>query len=398
MRLIQHNESLLELCKELKSQKYITFDTEFVREKTYFPKLCLIQIAFKDGAAIIDPLVEDLDLQPFFDVLANEKILKIVHSGRQDIEIFYHLTGKMPKPVFDTQIAASVCGFGRCISYDSLVFEVTKVELDKSSRLTDWSLRPLDNNQLEYALRDVTFLIPCYEYLQKYLKDHNRTSWIEDETAALLDERCYQVDPDAAWQKIKHSAHSTRFLSALKELAAWRERRAMRYNIPKRSILKDEMLVAIASTNPKTIDDLKQVRNIRADVSNGKLAVEILEALETSRRLPLTSELKKIDKEHRVHIPSGAAALTELLKLVLKIKCEQEGVVESVVADEQDLRNIACGHDENNPLLEGWRYELFGKDALAFRGGVASLSYDTTKKQIIIKMNPKEKSNKKSKA
>ena len=391
MRLIDHNEALVQFCDELKTQKFITLDTEFVREKTYFPKLCLIQIAYKDGAAIIDPLAPDINLQPFFKILTNEKILKVVHSGRQDIEIFFQLMGKMPKPLFDTQIAASVCGFGRCISYSSLVQEITKIELDKSSRLTDWSLRPLDNNQLEYALRDVTFLIPCYEYLSKYLKDHNRESWIKEETGALLDEQCYVVDPDSVWQKIKHSAHSTHFLSALKELAAWRERRAMKYDIPKRSILKDEVLVAIASSNPKTQEELKQVRNIRADVANGKMAAEILDALDIARHLPMTGELKKIDRERRVHIPAGAAALTELLKLVLKIKCEQEGVIESVVADESELRDIACGNDEGNIALQGWRYELFGKDALAFRKGLASLSYDTIKKKIVVNIKEKQK-------
>jgi len=394
MRFIQHNESLLELCKELEAQEFITLDTEFVREKTYFPKLCLIQIAFKSGEAIIDPLVKDIDLKPFFKILKNEKILKVVHSGHQDIEIFYHLMGSMPVNVFDTQIAASVCGFGGCISYGSLVQDITKIDLDKSSRLTDWSLRPLDNNQLEYALRDVTFLIPCYEYLAKYLKDHNRESWIEDEMKALVDEQCYLIDPDCVWQKIKHSAHSTHFLSALKELASWRERRAIKYDVPKRSILKDEILVAIASSNPRTSDELKQVRNIRADVANGKLANEILEVLEKARHMPMLSELKKIDREHKVHIPSGAAALIELLRLVLKIKCEQEGVIESVVADENDLRNIACGNDENNPVLQGWRYELFGRDALAFRKGIASLSYDTITKQIVINIKPKEKKKK----
>lgn len=384
MRIIETTESLQKFCKELQKQKFITLDTEFVREKTYFPKLCLIQVGFKDDAAIIDPLSKDIDLKPFFKILTNQKILKVVHSGRQDVEIFYHLTGKTPKPLFDTQIAASVCGFGRCISYDSLVYAIAKVELDKSSRLTDWSLRPLDTKQLQYALRDVTFLIPCYEHLAQYLKDHKRETWIKDETDALLNEECYQIDPDNAWQKIKHSAHSAHFLSTLKELAAWRERRAIEHDIPKRSILKDELLVSIASSNPKTIDELKQVRNIRADVSNGKLGVEILEVLEKARHLPMNHELKKIDRDKKVHIPGAAAALVELLRLVLKIKCEQEGVVESVVADEQDIRNIACGNDADNPLLEGWRYELFGRDAIAFRKGLASISYDTVKKKIVI--------------
>ena len=248
--------------------------------------------------------------------------------------------------------------------------------------MTDWSLRPLDEKQLQYALRDVTFLIPCYEYLKKYLKEHHRENWIVEETQELLDEKLYQTDPDTVWQKIKHSANSTHFLSALKELAAWRERRAMKYDIPKRSILKDEILVSIASLNPKTPEELKQVRNIRPDTAGGKLGAEILEVLEKARHLPMVNELKKIDREKRLHIPCGAAALIEVLKLLLKIKCEQEGVIESVVADDEDLRNIACGNDENNPVLKGWRYELFVKEALAFRKGSASISYDSTKSKL----------------
>ncbi len=389
MQLIQSFEDLKKLCLDLQTKDFITLDTEFVREKTYFPRLCLIQVAYSDGAAIIDPMAGKMNLEPFFELLQNENVLKVVHSGRQDIEIFYNLTGQTPKPVFDTQIAASVCGFGRSIGYGALVEAITKIELDKASRLTDWSVRPLDEKQLEYALRDVTFLIPCYDYLKQYLKDHNRETWIEEETKELLDPKLYENDPDTAWLKIKHSAHSGRFLSALKELAAWRERRAMKYNVPKRSIIKDEALVAIASSLPKTMEELQKVRNIRSDIIGGKLATEILEILEKSRHSSITSDLRKIEKERHIKIPCGAMALTEVLRLPLKIKCDQEGVIESVVGGEEDLKNLACGNDKDNPLLSGWRYELFGKDALAFRKGIASLSYDTIEKKVVV--NIKEK-------
>ena len=391
MRFIDNNADLKSLSSELESQEFITIDTEFVREKTYYPKLCLIQVGWRDGAAIIDPLASGLRLEPFFDVLHNDKVLKVFHSARQDLEIFYHLTGKIPAPVFDTQIAASVCGFGYHISYDALVQGVTKTELDKSSRLTDWSLRPLDNNQLEYALRDVTFLIPCYDYLVKYLNNHQRTSWIEDETKALLDEACYRPNPDTAWQKIKHSAHSAHFLSILKDLAAWRELRAMQYNIPRKTIIRDELLVAIASSLPKTMDDLKKVRNMRSDIAGGKLGEEILDVLDKARHKPIETELKKIDREKQVKIPCGAMALTEVLKLLLKIKCDQEGVIQTVVAGDQELRDFACGNDKDNPILQGWRYELFGKDALAFRKGIGYLCYDTVNKKIVINIQKKDK-------
>ena len=390
MRFIDNTESLKQLCRELSQEKFFTLDTEFVREKTYYPKLCLIQVGFQNDAAVIDPLAPNISLKPFFELLNNENILKVVHSGHQDIEIFYYLTGKTPKPVFDTQIAASVCGFGRSVSYDALVYEITKVELDKSSRLTDWTLRPLEQKQLEYALRDVTFLIPCYQYLTTFLKEHNREHWIDEETAELTDEHCYQIDPECAWQRIKHSAHSTQFLSALQALASWREKRAMKYDIPRRSILKDEVLVAIASSNPKSEHDLKLVRNIRSDIVSGKLGTEILEVLNQARHTTTAHQLKKIDRESKVHIPGNAAALMEVLKLLLKIKCEQEGVIQSVVADEEDIRNIACGNDADNPALKGWRYEFFGKEALAFRKGLASISYDSVQKRILINIKDKK--------
>lgn len=392
MLFIEDTPSLKKLCKELANEPFIALDTEFVREKTYYPKLCLIQVGYLKDAAIIDPLAPNIDLKPFLKLLNNKEILKIFHSGRQDIEIFYRLAGKMPKNVFDTQIAASVCGFGHSVSYDALVYAVTKIEIDKSSRLTDWSLRPLEKKQLEYALRDVTFLIPCYEYLAKYLKKHHREHWIDEELADLLNEKCYKIDPESAWQRIKYAGHNIHFLTALKALAAWREKRAIKYNVPKRSILKDELLLAIASTNPKTLDDLKHVRNIRTDITDGKLGLEIMEALNTARNEPPSRELKKADRERKVHIPSSAAALMEVLKLLLKVKCEQAGVAQSFVADETDLRNIACGNETKNRALEGWRFDIFGRDALAFKKGIASLSYDTSKKRIVINI-PEEKQN-----
>jgi len=387
MLFIEDTLSLKKFCKQLADEPFIAVDTEFVREKTYYPKLCLIQVGYLKDAAIIDPLAPNIDLKPFLRVLNNKKILKIFHSGRQDIEIFYHLSGKTPKPVFDTQIAASVCGFGHSVSYDALVYAVTKIEIDKSSRLTDWSLRPLDKKQLEYALRDVTFLIPCYEYLAKYLKKHHREHWIDEEVAALLNEKCYKIDPESAWQRIKYAGHNVHFLAALKALAAWRERRAMKYNTPKRSILKDEILLSIASTNPKTLDELKHVRNIRTDIVDGKLGLEIIETLNAARNEPPSRELKKADRERKAHIPSSAVALTEVLKLLLKVKCEQAGVVQSFVADEQDIKNIACGNETKNRALEGWRFEIFGRDALAFKKGIASLSYDPAKKRVVIAVN-----------
>ena len=383
MRIVETTEELNVLCKELNRQKFITVDTEFVREKTYFPLVCLIQVGWIDDAAIIDPLATDIDLSDFLKVLTNKKVLKVFHSGRQDIEIFYNMSGKVPTPVFDTQIAAMACGFGVTVGYDTLVRLITGVELDKSSRLTDWSKRPLQKNQLEYALRDVTFLIPCYEYLDNYLKENNRTDWIKEETEYLLNENLYIPEPDKMWLRIKHSAHSLKFLTVLKDLAAWREERAIKYNVPRKSLLKDEMLVNIASCAPKTIEELANVRHIKPDIVKGKLGKEILEVVNKALEKPADKNLKKVEQERHVNISGSVAALLEVLRLLLKIVSEQNNVVDFLIADENNLRDIACGNkDKTNPALKGWRYELFGKYALDFRKGKLSIVYDHIAKQI----------------
>lgn len=383
--LIETTSDLETLCHTLENEPFVTIDSEFVREKTYFAKLCLIQVAWSDGAAIIDPLAPDINLSAFLDILQRSEILKVFHSGRQDIEIFYNLSGKVPSPIFDTQIAAMVCGFGNSISYGNLVQAICKVELDKSSRLTDWSKRPLEKHQLEYALKDVTYLVDCYKYLDNYLQEHKRQRWIKEELENLSDESVYKPDPDNAWLKIRHSIHSPQFLCVLKELAAWRELRAIKHNIPKHTILKDDMLVNIASIAPLNEHELAKVRNIPADVVKGKLGKEILEAVNRAVNMPFSNELKKLDKARQVQIPPSAAALVEVLKLLLKIKSEQNLVVSSLVADEQNLRDIACGNnDKTNPALLSWRYDIFGKYALAFRKGQAVIKYDTSLKDIVI--------------
>ena len=386
MRIVENTEDLKALCKELNKQKFITVDTEFVREKTYFSEVCLIQVGWIDDAAIIDPLAQDMDLEPFSEVLSNKKVLKVFHSGRQDIEIFYNLFAKIPNPVFDTQIAAMACGFGVTVGYDTLVHLVTGVELDKSSRLTDWSKRPLQKNQLEYALRDVTFLIPCYEYLDKYLKENNRTDWIKEETEYLLNEELYIPQPDKMWLRIKHSAHSLQFLTVLKELAAWREKRAIKYNTPRKSLIKDEILVNIASCAPKTLEELANVRHIKPDIVKGKLGKEILEVVISALEKPADKNLKKIEKERHISVSGNVAALLEVLKLILKIVSEQNNVVDFLIADDDNLRDIACGNnDKTNPALKGWRYEVFGKYALDFRKGKSSIVYDNIGKNIVFK-------------
>jgi len=229
MQLINNTDKLIEFCNLLQKQEYITVDSEFIREHSYYPKLCLLQIACECTEAIIDPLSK-VDLSPFFEILQNENIVKVFHAGRQDIEIFYNLSGKIPCNVFDTQIAAMVCGFTENIGYGNLVQEILKVDLDKSCRWTDWSIRALDESQLEYAICDVTYLRDCYKYLRDYMEQKQRLDWVKEEIDALCDKKCYQINPDECWQKIRHNVHSPQFLAALKYLAAWREIRARKYN------------------------------------------------------------------------------------------------------------------------------------------------------------------------
>ena len=384
MNLIKKTEELIDFCKILEKQAFITVDSEFIREHSYYPQLCLIQIGYDGGAAIVDPM-ENLDLTPFFDILQNEKIIKVFHAGRQDIEIFYNLSGKIPQNIFDTQIAAMVCGYNENIGYGNLVHAITKVELDKSCRLTDWSIRPLDESQLQYALCDVTYLVDCYKHLKKYMEKHNRLDWIKEEIELLCDEKCYHIEPDDAWLKVRHNIHNPRFLSALKYLASWREKRAQKFNTPRSSILKDDVLLNIASTFPENFEELKQVRNLKSDVINGRLGEEILEALKKAEENPLSSEDCKKDRKNEVHIPHHEQSLAEMLKLLLKIKSQESGVIAKLIANETDMRYIILNQPDKTLALNGWRYEIFGKFAEQICKGKLSITYNPKKKCIDVK-------------
>ena len=382
MKIIENTKDLIEFCKELSNQEYITVDLEFLREKSYYAKLCLIQVASEVDSAIIDPLAKGIDLSAFFKVLKNKSIVKVFHSCRQDIEILFNISGFIPEPVFDTQIAAMVCGFGESVSYENLVAHITKNALDKTCRLSDWSKRPLKQNQLEYALSDVTHLRDIYKYLSQRLKETGRDKWIDEENEILKDPHTYVINPNEAWQKIRHRSHSPHFLTVLKELAAWRERRAQSKDTPRQSIVKDEVLLTIAATDPKSMEELGQTRNIRKDVANGKLAAEILNALEKTRKIPPS---KYIKPEPEKKYSNGSASLLELLKLLLKIRSQEQGVVARLIADEEELRDFSAFNDKNNPLLKGWRFEVFGRDALELRDGHLSISFNKEKNSIDIK-------------
>ena len=384
MQLIDTTEKLNDFCKTLEKQDFITVDSEFIREHSYYPKLCLLQVACEEDAAIIDPLSKT-DLSAFFDILQNPKIVKVFHAGKQDIEIFYNMTGKIPQNIFDTQIAAMVCGFAENIGYGNLVHEITHVELDKSQRLTDWSLRPLDESQLQYAVCDVTYLVNCYKYLREYMQKNHRETWADEETATLCDVNCYEVKPENAWLKIKHNAHSPQFLAALKYLAEWREKRAQKFNTPRSSILRDETLLNIASTFPQTVDELKQVRNLKSDIIKGRLGAEIIEALQEAKANPMPSDICRADRKQNAHIPNHEQSLAEILKLLLKIKSQECGVISRLIATDEDLRFIIINQPEKTPTMQGWRYEVFGQYAEQLCRGKISIAYNPKKKKIELK-------------
>ena len=376
MQIITDNQHLEELCQSLSNCPFVTVDLEFIREKTYFPLLCLIQIASDDQAAIIDPLAEGLNLQSFFDLMKNPNITKVFHSCRQDVEIIYELSGIIPQPLFDTQVAAMVCGFGESISYERLVKAVVGIELDKTDRLSNWQLRPLDEHQLQYAVGDVTHLVKIYHFLTEEMKKKGRTHWIDEEMEILSKGETYIIPPEEAWLKIKHRSHNAKVLSALRDLAAWRELRARDKNVPRQNILKDDILIMIATAFPQNKDELMQIRGMRKDVAVGKLADEMLEVL--SHTIVDTKIVKQNKNENIPAVP----ALYELLKMLLKIVSQKEGVVARLIASDTDIQKLAAFKDKNNPTLTGWRQEIFGLQALKLRNGDLSVRYSPEQKDI----------------
>lgn len=376
MQIITDNQSLEQLCQNLSRHPFVTVDLEFIREKTYFPILCLIQIASEDQTAIIDPLTEGINLQSFFDLMKNPNVIKVFHSCRQDVEIIYELSGIIPQPLFDTQVAAMVCGFGESISYERLVKAVVGIELDKTDRLSNWQLRPLDEHQLQYAAGDVTHLINIYKYLTDEMARKNRTHWIDEEMGILSRGDTYIIPPEEAWLKIKHRSHNAKVLSALRDLAAWREKRARDKNVPRQNILKDDILIMIATAFPKDKEALMQIRGMRKDIAVGKLADEMLEVL--SHTIVDNKIVKQSKSENIPSVP----ALYELLKMLLKIVSQKEGVVARLIASDTDIQKLAAFKDKNNPTLIGWRQEIFGLQALKLRNGDLSVRYSPEQKDI----------------
>ncbi|MBQ7284760.1 MAG: ribonuclease D [Alphaproteobacteria bacterium] len=380
MNIIETTCELENFCKQMAQQPFITVDLEFLREHTYYAKLCLIQIGSLSHCSIIDPLAPDINLQPFFNLMTNPDVIKVFHSGRQDIEIIYNLSHQLPFPIFDTQIAGMATGFGEAISYENLVSHILHIKLDKSNRLSDWSKRPLNPAQLEYALADVTHLVHVYEFLRNKLETLNRTEWIKDEMNFLSNPKNYETAPDEAWLKIKHRSHNAKFLTLLRELAAWREARSQRKNTPRHSFIKDDALLAICAVCPQTKEDLLQIRNLRRDIAEGRLGSEIIEVI---------NHFTQIDPKDYVSLPQPKDwqdknnSLFELLKMLLKIISQEHGIVSRLLASDDDLRKFCITPNENNTILSGWRYEIFGKQAEALRAGKLAIHYNPVSQDII---------------
>ncbi len=389
MNFIQTSSELADLCEKLAQEPYVAVDTEFIREKTYWPRLCLIQIASDNDEACIDPLAMDLDMSPLFALLNNPEVVKVFHSARQDVEIFYNLTGKVPLPLFDTQIAAMVCGFGESVSYQNLCASLVGVNLDKSQRFTDWSHRPLAPKQVEYALCDVTYLRDVYKKLKEKLESEGRTNWVDEEMAFITASDTYRIDPNEAWLKIKTNSKDRRFLAILKELAKWRELEAQRINRPRKRILFDENLVELALCRPKDRYEISNMRGLPKGIADSRYSGAILDAIEIGKA---TLPEKCPEVKNRLDAPKGKRALVEMLHILLTIKSEEYDVAPKLIATSEDILHIAIDGKPNVPAMTGWRREVFGEDALALKGGDLFISYNPNKRRIrLTRKEDKEK-------
>ena len=359
------------VCKRFAQFDMVTVDTEFMRETTYWPKLCVIQMASPEEAVIVDAMAADIDLDPFFKLMANEKVMKVFHAARQDIEIVYHRGGLIPHPVFDTQVAAMVCGFGDSISYDQLVHRLTGARLDKSSRFTDWSRRPLSERQIEYALADVTYLRDVYQALSARLDEQKRTDWVREEMEVLTSPDTYQLEPDLAWKRLKLRVRKPIELAILQEIAAWREREAQSRDVPRGRVIKDDAIYEIAQQQPTTAVALAQLRTIPRGFERSRSAEEILAAVKKAAGLS-KDQLPRLPKHRPMGNGNGAAV--DLLKVLLKMISESHGVAAKVIATVDDLEALAADDEADVPALHGWRRELFGETALKLKRGALSLA------------------------
>ncbi len=368
---ITTTDALAAFCESQAGSSYITVDTEFVRESTYYPQLCLVQVAGDTDAAAIDTVAEGLDLEPLFALLRKEDLLKVFHAARQDLEIFYTLMGAVPAPVFDTQVAAMVLGFGDQVGYEVLVNKILDLSVDKSSRFTDWARRPLTERQIDYAMADVDHLRPIYEELRRRLDENGRAHWLTEEMRVLTAEDTYRNDPEEAWRRLKARGLKPRPLAVLQKVAAWREREAQRRNTPRNRVIRDDTLLDIAGSMPKTADDLRRIRGLGKNVPEGRMGPEILAAVQEAIDIP-REDLPKVKR--REQPPVGVGPIMELLKVLLKSTCDREGIATRLIATADDLEKLAMDDEAEIQAMSGWRRELFGEDALSLKHGRLALT------------------------
>ncbi len=378
--LITTTAALDALCQRLRSETFVTVDTEFMRERTYWPELCLVQIAGEHEVAVVDAEAEGIDLTPLGVLFADEAVTKVFHAARQDIEIFVLRFGDVPRPMFDTQVAAMVAGFGDQVGYDALVSSLTGGSIDKAHRFSDWSARPLSAAQITYAAADVTHLRDVYLRLSQRLEQDNRLSWVAEEMAILNNPATYRTDPDTAWERLRPRTSNRRLLYILKQVAAWREKEAQRVNIPRQRLIKDEALLEIAATAPGNVDALARVRGVTRGFAEGRSGAALLDVLATAKRVP-DGELPAPAQSRDSARPS--AALVSLLKVLLAAKSEQHHVAARLVASSDDIDRLALDEHPEIPSLHGWRREVFGNDALLLKQGRIALGVDGRKIKLI---------------
>ena len=379
MTPITTNDALADYCQRVSQAPFIAVDTEFMRETTYWPKLCLIQAATPTDEAIIDPLAEGLDLTPFLDILRDPKIIKVFHACRQDTEIFVKL-GAMPKPMFDTQVAAMAAGFGDQVSYDSLVRQMLKIDLDKGSRFTDWSRRPLSDAQLTYAIGDVTHLAALYPKLRDRLAKEGRLDWVMSEMDDLVDPALYDTTPDNAWKRLKPKKYAAKYLAAFKATAVWRERAAQERDQPRGRILKDDAIDEIAAQAPTDVEAFNRLRAVPKGFGGSRLGLELIEEL---KRVLADPEAHAPKMDRPAHNQAAPPSVVELLKVLLKAKSDNAGVATKLIANVSDLEKIALSDDADVDALKGWRRQLFGEDALKLKRGEIALVLNGPRVEVV---------------
>ncbi len=380
MTPITTTAELTAFCEQLRGQPYVAVDTEFMRETTYWPKLCLIQAATPTAEAVIDPLSPDMDLSPFLAVMADPSIEKVFHAARQDVEIFSNL-GAIPIPLFDTQIAGMAAGFGEQIAYDALVRHMLKIDLDKSSRFTDWARRPLSEAQLTYALADVTHLARLFPMLRGRLEESGRLAWVTEEMRAMTDPALYDVEPENAWKRLRPRRHTSKYLSVFRAVAAWRERTAQTRDQPRGRILKDEAIDELATQTPTDADGFNRLRSVPKGFAGSKFGPELIEAIREAVKNADTYAPQTAKSGPSA--PQAAGAVVELLKVLLKARAEDADVASKLIATVADLEKIAADDNADTPALQGWRRDAFGADALKLKRGELALVLDGSRVRVV---------------